>query len=106
MAECGPSFSWISDDLNVRFREKQTYGSRTSRHQRELPQRYGDRKITAKAGPRYQMKKALVFLIENRRFFVYACLISVDFLQLPSVVDCGTKVVLYVNAAQDQGIDT
>ena len=62
--------------------------------------------LTDEARPRYQIIRALAFLIRNRRFFVCACLIPVDFLQVPSIVGYGTKVVLYGNAAQDQGIDT
>jgi len=61
---------------------------------------------TVQSRPPLPNEKGAGFLIGNRRFFEYACLILVDFPQLPSVASYGTKVVLYRNAAQDQGIDT
>jgi hypothetical protein len=51
------------------------------------------------------MNKALVFVMGNQGFFIYACWIPIDFLQLPSFANYGTKVVLSINATQNQGID-
>ena len=65
-----------------------------------------DLHVIRQACSRYQSNKALVSLSRDRRFFVRECLIPDGFLQLSSFANGGTKMVLYINAAKDQGIDT